>query len=146
MKTKWNWGTKLVIWIAAFVLFILTLVYMSLSYDVNLVEKDYYPKGLKYQTRIDAIENAKSINAIFTLSQTADKINILLPNIQPDSGSINFFRPSDNSYDRLYVIGVSNEKEIILPKSDFILGKYIIKFTWWQDNKEFYAEQVYTIK
>ncbi len=146
MKTKWNWGTKLVIWIVAFILFILTLVYMSLSYDVNLVERDYYPKGLKYQNRINAIENARNIVATIKISQNKDDVYLTLNNINPDSGNINFFRPSDNSYDRIYELDNPEQKEIIIPRSEFILGKYIIKCNWWMDNREYYVEQVYSMK
>ena len=66
---KWNWGTKLALWIIAFVLFILSLVYMSLGYDVNLVEKDYYPKGLVYQQRIEAINNANEAGSSVNIIQ-----------------------------------------------------------------------------
>lgn len=144
MKTKWNWGTKLAIWIIVFVLFILTLVFLSLSYDVNLVEKDYYPKGLKYQTRIDAIENANNLGVRFLIDQSEDNLNILIPDIQLDSGLITFFRPSDVSFDRTYKF--SNSQQINIPLSDFNSGKYIVKINWWNHKKEYYIEQITNIK
>lgn len=145
MKTKWNWGTKLVIWIVAFVVFILSLVYMSLSYDVNLVEKDYYPKGLKYQSRIDAIENAKSIDANVNIIQNGNNLNVIISNIQPDSGNVTLFRPSDVSFDRKYELE-PNTTALAIPVSDLTNGKYIVKCNWWQSGNEYYVEQVYSIK
>jgi len=144
MKTKWNWGTKLVVWIIVFVLFILTLVFLSLGYDVNLVEKDYYPKGLKYQTRIDAIENANKLGVRFLIDQSEDDLYINIPDIQLDSGLITFFRPSDGSFDRAYKF--SNSQQFRIPLSDFTNGKYILKINWWNDNKEYYIEQITNIK
>jgi hypothetical protein len=146
MKIKWNWGTKLAIWIVAFIVFMLSLVYMTTTSRVNLVEKDYYPKGLKYQTRIDAIKNATDIDAVFTTSQNDNNIIIQLPDIKVDSGSILFFRPSGNSLDKSYPLVMNNEKMIIFPKDDFSLGRYILKINWFNKEKEFYVEQSLFIK
>jgi len=144
MKTKWNWGTKLVIWIVVFVLFILTLVYLSFGYDVNLVEKDYYPKGLVYQSRINAIENAKDLGVMFEIKQNNDNINISIPDIESDSGIITFFRPSDVNFDRAYKLETNRKVEI--PTDHFTRGKYIVRFNWWHGDKEFYFEQMLNVK
>lgn len=144
MNIKWNWGTKLALWIVAFVLFILSLVYMSLGYDVNLVEKDYYPKGLAYQDRINAIDNAMNLNISFNVSQLDNNISIITPEIHSDSGTITFFRPSDVDADRVYKLLVN--KQVTIPVVDFQRGKYIVKFHWWYDNQEFYMEEIINIK
>ena len=57
MNIHLNWGNKLLIAIVIFMSFIFVLVYLSAQNQIDLVEKDYYPKGLKYQDRIDEIEN-----------------------------------------------------------------------------------------
>ncbi|MFK5856233.1 MAG: FixH family protein [Bacteroidota bacterium] len=146
MKIKWNWGTKLAIWIIAFVVFMLTLVYMTTTTKINLVEEDYYPKGLVYQTRIDAAKNANSINAVFTTSQDDKSITINIPDIQVDSGTILFFRPSGNNLDRRYDLELNNNKKITLTKDDFNHGKYIMKINWNFDGKEYYVEQIFFVK
>jgi len=143
---KWNWGTKLVIWIVAFIVFMLTLVYMTTTSKVNLVEEDYYPKGLKYQTRIDAIENANSINAVFSVLQDENELVVSLPDIEVDSGFILFFRPSGNSLDRTYDLIVSDNKKMTIPKTDFVRGKYILKINWYNKAKEYYVEQAFFVK
>ncbi len=146
MKIKWNWGTKLVIWITAFIVFMLTLVFISFNYDIGLVEKDYYPKGLAYQDRINAIENAKNINAIFNITQDKDYIKIQIPELQIEQGTITLFRPSDNSYDRIFDMISSDNELIIIPKTETILGKYIIKINWKYKDKEYYVEQLLYVK
>jgi len=146
MKTKWNWGTKLAIWIIAFIVFMLTLVFMTTTSKVNLVEADYYPKGLVYQTRIDAIENAKEINAVFNTSQDGKNIIINTPDILLDSGNILFFRPSGNSLDRNYKLVINEEGKMIFPRNNFKLGKYILKIDWYHKDKEYYVEQIFFIK
>ena len=146
MNMKWNWGTKLVIWIIAFIVFMLSLVYMTTTSKVNLVEEDYYPKGLKYQARIDAIENAKEINAVFMASQNGESIIITTPDIQLDSGNIIFFRPSGNSLDRAYDLVITEEGKMIFPMEDFSNGKYILKINWNLLDKEYYVEQNFFVK
>jgi len=146
MKIKWNWGTKLAIWIVAFIVFMLTLVYLTTTYEVNLVEKDYYPKGLMYQTRIDAIQNADSINAVFSTSQDENNIVLNIPDIQADSGTILFFRPSGNSLDRTYELIIVDDHRLVFPINNFEYGKYILKINWFHSNKEYYVEQVFFMK
>lgn len=146
MKIKWNWGTKLAIWIVAFVVFMLTLVFMTTTYEINLVEKDYYPKGLKYQNRIDAIKNAKDIGAVFTINQDENNIIVNTPNIKADSGSMLFFRPSENRLDKSYKLVINKNGKIIIPKDEFSFGRYILKINWFDKNNEYYIEQSLYIK
>lgn len=142
---KWNWGTKLALFIIAFILFILILVYQTTKYDVNLVEKDYYPKGLVYQQRIDAIDNAKSIGADFMVTQNNNNLMFAISNIVADSGSVLFFRPSNTNLDMLYDL-TSIDSVMILPVSNFENGKYKVKTNWWKDGIEYYIEKTYVVK
>ncbi len=119
---------------------------MTTTVNVNLVEKDYYPKGLVYQSRIDAINNTKEINAIFTTTQNDSAVVIFLPDIQVDSGTMIFFRPSQNALDKNYKLIVNINRVMIIPKSDLIHGKYILKVNWHNQNKEYYSEQNIFIK
>ena len=144
-EIKWNWGTKLALFIIAFVVFILSLVYMSLGYDVNLVEKDYYPKGLVYQQRIEAIKNANEAGITVDVIQENDQIIVNINNCSPDSGKITFFRPSDTDKDLVInLIDLINNP--ILPQSEFLRGKYKLKMNWWDNEKEFYHEKTIVIK
>ena len=146
MKIKWNWGTKLTIWIVAFIVFMLSLVYMTTTSEVNLVEKDYYPKGLEYQSRIDAIENASGINAVFTIEQTSNSITVVTPEIKVDSGTLMFVRPSRNSLDRKYDLVINEKRKLIFPMDEFSHGKYLIKINWNHKDKEYYVEQGFFVK
>jgi len=146
MKIKWNWGTKLALWITAFILFMLGLVFMTLMNDVTLVEKDYYPKGLDYQTRINEMENARLENAVFIVTQKENEIEITFPDVKADSGEINFFRPSDNTMDRVVSFDDSDNGIKHLDISDFHKGKYILKIKWKKGDTAYYLEQVAFIK
>lgn len=138
---KWNWGTKLVIAMAIFMGFIFVLVYQCTLHDINLVEKDYYPKGIKYQDRLDEIANAKPLENQIRVYQEIEKIIIAFPEIHPDTGSITFFRPSDTKFDQLYNFSLDSNYRTSFPKNKFIQGKYLVKIYWEKENVGYYVEK-----
>lgn len=138
---KWNWGTKLLIAIIIFMSFIIVLVYLSTQNDIFLVEKDYYPKGLKYQDRIDEITNAKPFRNEFKILQLENTVAVTFPKIKPDTGTITFFRPSGTDYDLIYTIEMDTANVMRFPKSKFIKGKYLIKIFWQENEKGYYYEK-----
>ena len=60
-KIKWNWGTGILLSIIIFMAILIGLVYVFMNQDVDLVTKDYYSKELKYQDRINKINNTSEL-------------------------------------------------------------------------------------
>jgi len=137
---KWNWGTKIFIAIVLFMLLIIGFVIASFQHTVNLVEKDYYPKGQIYQTRLDEIKNAITLRDSFIIEKVENSIVLILPEIEADTASINFFRPSGNQFDRVYDIS-SGDTIFKFPRNEFIRGKYKIKVYWKSDGTANYFER-----
>lgn len=138
---KWNWGTKLTVAIVLFMSLILSFVYRSTLHQVNLVEEDYYPKGLKYQERIDEIKNAKPFFGDAKISQSNDLVVVTFPDIHPDTGTIMFYRPSNQQFDHTYQLIPDSLRQMTFPKSEFRKGKYLIKIFWSENNKGYYIEK-----
>lgn len=137
---KWNWGTKIFIAIVLFMALIIGFVIASFQHTVNLVEKDYYPKGQIYQTRLDEIQNAVSIRDSFVIEKGGDNILLTLPEINADTASITFFRPSSTKFDRVYDIS-SGDTIYKFAKNNFIRGKYKIKVYWKSKGEANYFER-----
>jgi len=137
---KWNWGTKLFIAIVLFMALIIGFVIASFQQTVNLVEKDYYPKGQIYQTRLDEIKNAVGIRDSFVFEKGESSIVLSMPNINADTASVNFFRPSGNEYDRVYDIS-TGDTVFVFSKNEFIRGKYKIKVYWKSEDTGYYFER-----
>lgn len=137
---KWNWGTKIFIAIILFMSLIIGFVIASFQHTVNLVEKDYYPKGQVYQTRLDEIKNASLIRDNFIIEKGDETIILTLPDIDADTASITFFRPSSTKFDRVYDIS-SGDTIYKFEKDQFIRGKYKIKVYWKSDGKANYFER-----
>lgn len=143
---KWNWGTKLLLAMIVFMGFILGLVYFSTRNDILLVEKDYYPKGLKYQHRIDAISNGKRYYDQVSIKQVEKNILVHFPLIKPDSGKLVFFRPSDDRFDKSFDIVLDSSYSMLIQGHDFVKGKYRLKISWVSDSSEYFIEKQFDYK
>ncbi len=143
---KWNWGTKLVVAMAVFMTFIMILVFRSMNNVINLVEKDYYPKGLKYQDRLDEINNARVYTDLIIISQENDRISVQFPDIRPDTGTVYFFRPSNTALDKVYQIEIPESRMMSFDKSGFVKGKYLLKIYWKEKGKGYYIEKPWYFK
>jgi len=142
MHIKWHWGTKITIVIILFVSFMLGMVYMTTQNPIILVEKDYYPKGLRYQDKIDHIKNAIPFKSNMKLEQTKDEIVLQIPNASPDSGTVVFYRPNEEKVlDYVHTFSPHTPIELLFPKKNFKLGVYVLKISWWQNGKGYFIEK-----
>jgi len=142
MHIKWHWGTKITIGIILFVSFILGMVYMTTQNPIILVEKDYYPKGLKYQDKIDQIKNAVLYKSIMKLEQVKSQIKLQIPNTSPDSGTVVFYRPNEEKdLDFVHTFSTHTPIDVLFPKKHFKLGVYILKISWWQNGIGYFIEK-----
>jgi len=146
MNYKWNWGTKLFIAIVIFMSFIFFLVYLSAKNQINLVEKDYYPKGLKYQDRIDEIENAQAFKDSLLFDKIDNQVLVSYSILHADTASIYFFRPSDNKLDLTYSFRPDSSRQLYFDATNFRKGKYLVKVFWEDAGKKFYIEKAYYFK
>ena len=142
MNIKWNWGTKITLAIILFMSFIIGLVYMTTQNSIILVEKDYYPKGIAYQHKIDKIKNGQPFHKEMTLKEQNGKIVLKIPGALPDSGNIVFYRPDQEKVnDYVYHLKSQTDIDLSFPKHDFKKGIYILKITWWEKSKGFFIEE-----
>ena len=141
MSIKWNWGTKLTLFILLFMGFIFALVYLTTQNSIILVEKDYYPKGINFQTRIDERSNAHSLKDSFELIQDEEFVVLNLPEIYPDTGTVVFYRYNDNLLDLTIPIDPDTSWTMRFPVSHFKKGKYLLKVHWFEKEKGYYVEK-----
>jgi len=76
---KINWGYRIFIVYALFVIGILVLSYKSSQQKFDLVQQDYYGAELKYQTVIDAASRANALRGELKLTLKESKLLIQLP-------------------------------------------------------------------
>ena len=141
MNIKWNWGTKLTLFIILFMGFIFVLVYLTTQNRIMLVERDYYPKGIKFQDRIDERNNALHLKDSFQIVQNKEYVVVSFPEINPDTGTVVFYRYNDNLLDQTNKMKTNKAGKMYFPLSDFKKGKYLVKFHWFEKKKGYYVEK-----
>lgn len=95
---KLNWGHKLTFFAGLFMLFVVFMVYRISTQKVDLVDKDYYERGVKYQNEINkyAAANAVQHNIDFDLTRQQLTFKASNPLIK---GTVYFYRAADASMD-----------------------------------------------
>lgn len=148
MKIKWNWGTKLIIAMIAFMLMVVALVVRMAREDINLVEKDYYPKGQAYQELLDKVQNTLPYAAGILAWVQHDTILVSFPDFfEPKavSGSIHFYNRTSESKDILVPLTPASDGVFRYPAGN-MKGRYILKIDWKQHGVPYYTEKNLTLE
>lgn len=143
-----NFGVKIGILYGSFVVLIVTMVVMSFNHKVDLVSKDYYAQELKYQDKLDALNNEGSLSKSITHELSNNKIILTIDSALLSNdfkGSVNFFRPSDSSLDfKVEMKFINNQQSISTEK--IVHGAYKMQLTWHSNQKNYYKEEVIFIQ
>lgn len=136
-----NWGQGIALFILAFVIFMGTMVYMSVNEDFYLVTENYYTEGINYDKVQVKLENVKELKNKINISQQSNEIKVIMPN-EIKGGKVHFFRPSNGTLDfKVEFV----DREFYVDKSKILKGKWILKFDWTDGDKEFYIEESISI-
>jgi hypothetical protein len=143
-----SWGTKITVVYIGFVILIVSLVFISATNKSELVSKDYYEQELKYQDRIDALNNEKGLGVTINY-EIVDQfivLEYLKSEIKKDfKGEVFFFRPSDSAKDLKIELMFDEEGEQIINKNNLSKGLYKMCISWKNDKKMFYKEAIINI-
>ena len=139
---KWNWGTKLVIWMAAFMTLIIVFAVLMINEDISLVEADYYPKGQTHQELIDKKHNANNLEDQITAKIVNGQIELQFPvNIvkEPISGEVQLYHVMDDKQDQFIPVRL-NESGLMVINVSKLSGRYILKIDWKTATNDYYTE------
>jgi hypothetical protein len=140
---KWNWGYGLTIVFIAFASNVGFLVYKCTQEKFDLVSADYYNEELKYQDKIDGMQNAKQLSAV-QLVQTGDVISLQLPkelNGHALTGQVWLYCPANAALDYKAPLQVNDEGIMLIDKKKLADAKYTAKITWEAGDTKYYNEQ-----
>jgi hypothetical protein len=141
MTLKWNWGTKIIVVYSAFVVFMLTMVYLCTQQHFDLVTPDYYAKELKYQEVINATNNAHALETTVQVVQTGKAVQVTLPaqTTGVQGGVVEFYRPGNAALD--FSQNFTNTSVIVADIAKFKAGMYKVKVSWKVNDTPYYNEQ-----
>lgn len=140
---KINWGTGMVLVLAAFICFIMYFVVTMITnkdYDQDLVVEDYYKAELHYQEEIDAEENALALEKnVYVVNKKSTWI-VVLPeaiDLSEIEGAIHLYRPSNKVLDFKIPLTGLETNEVIIPNEKMIDGRWNIIVNWTYKNEDY---------
>lgn len=145
---KYNWGTGVVLFLALFMTAMVAFVIFAWHQDVNLVQEDYYEKGVDYSSAMETGKRSEPYSRAISVIERNDSVGIVLPAAvaaSADSGSVTFFRPSDHNRDIRYPL-VVRDSVFMTGKSNLIPGRYIIKISWTSAGMEYEVDKNWILK
>lgn len=140
MKINWGWG--LAIFISVFLVAILSFVYFATTQQVNLVESDYYPKGVTYDQQIKKQQNAKTLQQIIVAEQKGTQLLVSFPTkaVLQAKGTIHLSHIENFKLDQRTSIALDSLGQQQISIDKLHAGRYILKADWESADTKYYQE------
>ena len=145
---KFNWGFGIAVAFTCFVAMMIFLVSLCLKQEFHLVADDYYEQEIRYQSRIEQINNTKKLQSPLDIKLDGVKstVSIIYPVDHTDiQGKINFYRPSNARLDFEVPVKPSENTQQIDVK-DLTKGKWLVKVNWSDNNVSYFFEKIIFIQ
>lgn len=139
MKLQWNWGTKIVLAYAIFIVLILTAVFKALNQKVDLVTPDYYAQELAYQDKQKKMENANAISPVNIMQQSSNVVITFPKETQGVlTGKVLFYRAANSADDVTLIIKADSNNKMLVPVAKLKKGSYTVITDWVAGGNKYY--------
>lgn len=130
-----NWGTKLILGMAVFMSFIITLVVLMVrSNSDDLVDANYYEKGIEYNKDYERKRQLIEDQAEPEINVN-NQLKIIFKN--PAEGNIRFIHPSDKTKDSTLNFNSGSGLEVEFPINNFRKGHWKVSMEWKSNGKSY---------
>jgi hypothetical protein len=130
-----NWGKGIIITMAAFMSFILFMVFTLMSKSTDLESEDYYKKEIEYEQEMNALINASQLKENAKIDLTEEYVVVVLPTKEEVSNvQIALFRPDNKKKDKL--LNENNSKTIMIAKNTLLKGRYNVAIKYEVNGKK----------
>ncbi len=145
---KITWGTKLVIFMAMFMGFIILMAVRMMKEDISLIQTDYYEKGENYQAIIDENKGADSIiNFQFIQSSMESILAIKNLKINPISNAkLQLIYLANKVNDKEFDVQITDTITTKFDLSNFEKGNWIARLNWNDKNGKHYSEKNFKLQ
>lgn len=133
--SKFNWGHGLALALAAFIAFILSMIFLFSKgwNNAEMVSNHYYEEELLYQQVIDAKNNAQHLREQPIYQQDKNGIAVTFPpyiNNGNTKFSYQLFRTDDEKLDVNRNITLDAQNRCVIPAEILKTGSYTLKLHW----------------
>ena len=144
-KKSQRWGIMIAALYSGFALFMIILVIIASRQHFDLVDSDYYKRGLQYQSRIDQSNRAQDLTTGVTLalSATGDSVLVTFPPecaLDTIGGTLHFYRPSNAGWDKTIPISTREDGTQSITREQFVAGLWRVKADWSWRGESYYNE------
>ena len=147
-KSKFNWGTGILITIIVFMIITIGTVVFLMNQDVDLVASDYYNLGIQHQDQIDRVNRTNSMDEAVQINSENGFVRLIFPKSFAQKnfkGTVQFYRPSDSKKDFSLPITIDTSAQQIVSTQSLDKGYWTVKLNWTQDSIEYYKESSFVI-
>lgn len=134
-KFKFHWGHGLMLALASFMIFIITLILLAGNMG-EMVEDNYYEKTLRFQDDIDAQKRANSLVNKPEIVKQANGFVIRFHET-PQEGTILFLRSNNSENDINQPLMLNSKLEQLIHAVDLKNGNYDISIRWTQNGQNY---------
>lgn len=141
---KISWGVNIILGFSLFAIGIITMVAISMTKNIDLVNDNYYEQGIKYQDQIDAKKNsAEFSNKIKTDIKDSELQIEYSGDLGKDnlSGEIKFYRSSDAKKDFKLNMNAGENGIQKIPLMNVDKGLWKVQFSFVKDKKNYFVEK-----
>ncbi len=140
-----NWGLRIILLYTAFVGGMLFLVYKCTQQSVDLVSTDYYAQELKFQDKIDRLNNSEKLDVKLAVVYSSEHsiIQIIFPESSTSkntTGEIVLFRPDNSKLDFKIPIDITDGIQNISTEK-LTKGLWRVKSSWSTNDTPYYQEE-----
>lgn len=138
---NFSWGHGVVIALAAFIIFILSMLFLFPNGQKNseMVTDNYYEEELQYQDVIDSKKRADELQEKPVYSQTTEGIKITFPKDYNSSNTTVKFvlnRTDDQNLDIKKSVQLTGQS-IVIPAQVLKMGNYTLRLSWTKDKTDY---------
>jgi len=144
-----NWGYKILVVIVAFIIAMLSMVFVAFRQTNDMLDENYYEKEMNYQSLIDAAQNLNLVNDSILINQDESYIKVNIPNsliANFEQGNVSFLRIDDKRKDVKFDFKPNENGLVLIEKFKFSPGVYKARVKWRNLSKDYYREQNIIVK
>ena len=142
---KLNWGHKLVFFGISFMIFIIVLVYKMIDEKIDLVDENYYEKGMSYQDELNKFDTVAGVKSSIDFN-LVEQLITFKSSIANLSGTAKFYRPSDKKLDFNEPFTLDKNNEFTYSTANLAKGIWKVTFEWTLDGKLMAAEKQFVVE
>ena len=144
-----SWGKGILISIIVFLAGTAFMMVIAFNSPADLVVKNYYEKGVKYQEQIDRINRTNALSEQADVKFTGTGLLIKIPKMfSPGKlkGEVFFYRPSSAEGDWKVPLSVDSSGAALISTAGLEKGFWKVELSWSADNKDYFKETSFTIQ